>query len=205
MTVHHHATAPSSIRAQVHDLVVAIQHLQGALDLLSPFVSGSLPDIGPIGAPGNGAIGISRETPGTRRRGFRFGSHFRRCYTKKELYIEVWRTLWSAQPSRRNDMVHACRLVARNRRYVATSREQLFSGRPVAWCKSHSSSIGEGWYVDTNLSGRQMRTILGRIIPASGLAPDARPEITWTEHKLSDATPPPAGESIERQLTRPGS
>lgn len=185
-----HVTALSLIRAHVYDLGVAVQNLQLSLDAFSSLISVSAPSKSPNAVPEVAEVAVSTETAEIRPRGFRLGSHFHRCSTKKDIYIGIWRALWAAHPSRRDPMMHASRLAARNRRYVATSRSQLFSGRQVAWCNTHSSPIGDGWYVDTNLSGRQMRVLLSRIISAAGLPPGARPEITWCESGSRGASSP---------------
>lgn len=179
MTTDQPSPSLMSIRIRVGQLTTQLREIEQNLDALSQ--TATAPELatgGAAPAPSTGAL-VSHSTAHIATRGFRIGSHFHPCWTNKAVYLGVLRHLWRSRSSRREEMARASRMGARTRRYLALSRDQLFSGRPVDWSRMHSSPIADGWYADTNLSAERMRVILRRVIYAADLSTDSCIDVEW--------------------------
>jgi hypothetical protein len=88
-------------------------------------------------------------------------------------------------------MQRALTALGRTRRYIATDPRLLFDGKSEPWARKYSTSIGHGWYADTNLNRRSMRRLLSHAIRAAGLLPGKDVTIYWCRTNVA----PPSSNS----------
>lgn len=96
-----------------------------------------------------------------------------------DLYACALEFLWSECPDRRHEMASAMASCGTTRRYVATRREDLFSGQSSTWTMKHSRLLVEGWYLDTNINLERMRRVLQAAVRASGLRWGQDIKVQW--------------------------
>lgn len=93
------------------------------------------------------------------------------------LYVALMRKLWADYPDRRQLIANAMAAHGRVRCFVASTRPQLFPGRPAEFAEKHSIGLGDGWFLDTNLNTEAKQTLLHAALEACGLRPG---QDVWT-------------------------
>jgi len=96
-----------------------------------------------------------------------------------DLYACALEFLWLEFPHLRHKMAEAMAACGSTRKYVATSREELFPGRSLDWATKHSRALSEGWYLDTNMNLERIRRVLAAAVRASGLRWGCDIKVHW--------------------------
>jgi hypothetical protein len=114
-------------------------------------------------------------------RGVTYRGEFVRCRYVLELYVVVLDRLWKEFPEYRDAMAAAMASGGYNRKYVAKTREGLFDGHKlVSWVRKYSAALVEGWFVDTNISSRDLiARLLQRATKVVGLKWGRDVQVTW--------------------------
>ncbi|WP_396268620.1 hypothetical protein [Ideonella sp.] len=114
-----------------------------------------------------------------------FKGETRLKYSLIDLYTCALEFLWNERPDLRHDMASAMSSCGTTRKYVATTREDLFSGQSGAWAKKHSRVLAKGWYLDTNINLERMKRVLHAAVRASGLLWGQDIRVQWKSMKSS--------------------
>lgn len=102
-----------------------------------------------------------------------------------DLYASALEFLWQECPHLRHEMAAAMAACGHTRRYVSTTREDLFSGQSATWTMKHSRVLVEGWYLDTNINLERMRRVLHAAVRASGLVWGQDIKVQWKSTRSS--------------------
>ena len=92
-----------------------------------------------------------------------------RHWTYIAIYMDTLRRLWADFPEKRDAMAEALGRYGNTRAYIARSLSDLFKGQSTDWARGHSRTLVADWLVDTNLSGRRIRSLLPVAVKAAGL------------------------------------
>jgi hypothetical protein len=114
-----------------------------------------------------------------RRRGFEFRGQFVAQWSCIGIHWALMRRLWTEFPQHRDVMAKAACRNGRSRSYVARTPENLFRDRSAEWSRQHSCLLVDGWFIDTNMNPKQMRTILRSVVPAAGLEWGKDVKVAW--------------------------
>lgn len=98
------------------------------------------------------------------RRGYDYRGETVRCHEKKGIWTGLMQQLLDDFPDKHADIVQALRSKGRNRSYLSSDRTTLFEKKDAAWVTSHSTKLHNGWYLDTNLEGERMLTLLRTVV-----------------------------------------
>ena len=123
-------------------------------------------------------------------RGFWYRGTFRQCSTYIDIYTGLLRRIALAEPDALPRTAEAMRRFGRTRTYPAKDRTQLFQDRTPEWARSHSISIADGWFVDTNLGFVAIKKLTRRMLQANGLREGADIVIVWDRTPVRPASPP---------------
>ena len=123
-------------------------------------------------------------------RGFWYRGTFRQCNAYIDIYTGLLRAIAIADPDALPRTAEALRRFGRTRTYLATDRTQLFQDQAPEWARSHSLSIADGWFVDTNLGLVTMKKLTRRILQANGLREGTDVVIFWNRTPVHPASPP---------------
>ncbi len=123
---------------------------------------------------------VQREPLHIRRRGFEFRGQFVGQWSCIGIHRALMRRLWAEFPQYRDVMAKAACRNGRSRSYVARTPEDLFRDRSAEWSRQHSCLLVDGWFLDTNMNPKQMRTILRSVVAAAGLEWGKDVKVVWT-------------------------
>ncbi|MCX7175855.1 MAG: hypothetical protein NT159_18405 [Proteobacteria bacterium] len=118
----------------------------------------------------------TRRQPGVFYRG-----EFIVCRKTVRMHTTVLRRLWKDFPEQRDAMAAAMAACGYSRNYVARTREGLFDGfKSSSWVRRYSEDLVNGWYVDTNMSSRDlMQRVLRQAAKVVGLKWSEDIQIVW--------------------------
>lgn len=122
-------------------------------------------------------------------RGFWYRGTFRQCNAYIDIYTGLLRAIALADPDSLPRTAAALRRFGRTRTYLAKDRTQLFQDQTPEWARSHSISIADGWFVDTNLGLVTMKKLMRRILQANGLREGTDIVILWDRAPVRLASP----------------
>jgi hypothetical protein len=120
----------------------------------------------------------------TTRRGFEYRGVLYEHHNCIGIYVDLLSLLWTKFPDRREAMARAMGRHGRIRPYVAKTRVELFPGQTQAFAHRYGRTLVDDWYVDTNLSSRQMPPILSTAIAISGFELGKEVKIYWRQTQL---------------------
>ena len=125
---------------------------------------------------------VSRVQPeplNIRPRGFEFRGQFVAQWSCIGIHRALMRRLWREFPAHQDAMAKAAGRNGRSRSYVARSPEDLFRDRSAEWSRQHSCLLVDGWFIDTNMNPKQMRTILRSVVAVTGLEWGKDVKVVW--------------------------
>jgi hypothetical protein len=125
---------------------------------------------------------VSRAQPeplSIRRRGFEFRGQFVAHWSCIGIHRALMRRLWTEFPQHRDVTAKAACSNGRSRSYVGRTPEDLFRDRSAEWSRQHSCLLVDGWFIDTNMNPKQMRTILRSVVVAAGLEWGKDVKVVW--------------------------
>jgi hypothetical protein len=112
-------------------------------------------------------------------RGFEFRGQFVAQWSCIGIHRALMRRLWTEFPQHRDAMAKAAGRTGRSRSYVARTPVDLFPDRSPEWSRQHSCRLMDGWFIDTNMNPKQMRTILRSVVAAAGLEWGKDVKVVW--------------------------
>jgi len=162
------------------------QKVHAALQQTTETTLGTTPP--PLGMP---TLPVHLTTGGAfHPRGFWYRGTFQRCDTYIDIYTGLLRAIALANPDALPRTADTLRRFGRTRTYLATDRAQLFQDQTPEWARSHSLSIADGWFADTNLGLVTMKKLMRRILRANGLREGTDTVIVWDRTPVNPASPP---------------
>jgi hypothetical protein len=135
-------------------------------------------ELPPVPSDPGAAVQPRRRQP----RGYFFRGCFIRKFSQTSVYVGLLRTLFEELPDKQDAMASAMALHRYSRTYVSRNRATLFRGKTDAWIDSHSVSLVDGWYADTQLGSTQKRRNIQRAVEAAGLRMGEDVTVFWDTH-----------------------
>lgn len=102
-------------------------------------------------------------------RGYDYKGVAYRAKSKIDIFKGLLRMLLDDYPDKHVEILKVLHGIGRDRLYLSRDRWTLFTGKDRAWVEQHSVDLGNGWYVDTNLSGSMIQRLLPVVVRASGM------------------------------------
>jgi len=121
--------------------------------------------------------------------GFVFRGAITRCYSFIDIHAGLLGRLWTDFPERREVMANAMSSRGRSRTYVALTRAGLFQDKAQAWVERFSRPLMAGWFIDTNLSRRDIQKLLAVAVEAAGLEWGKEVQVYW---RATEVRPDPS-------------
>ncbi|MBL8447041.1 MAG: hypothetical protein JNJ44_06470 [Zoogloeaceae bacterium] len=103
------------------------------------------------------------------KRGYDYRGKTKRCWEEKDIWIGVMSRLIHDYPESHADIQQALKSKGRTRTYFSRTPSGLFPNKSHEWSKKHSVQIPGGWFLDKNLSGDRMKSLLRTAVEAVGL------------------------------------
>lgn len=113
-------------------------------------------------------------------RGFEYRGERFSTGDKIDIQKAVLGRLLQDYPEKAETMLSELHSIGRTRKYLARDRSALFRNKPPEWVRQYSKHIGDGWYMDTNLSESMMRRILKVAVQSAGLTWDKDVVVHWS-------------------------
>lgn len=104
------------------------------------------------------------------RRGYDYRGKTVRCREKKDIWVGVMQAILDDFPDKHADIVKALKLRERTRSFISKDRMTLFLDKNRDWVTTHSTMHQNGWYVDKNLQGERIRSLLETVVDVVGLS-----------------------------------
>lgn len=103
------------------------------------------------------------------RRGYDYRGKTKRCFEVNEIWIGVMSLLLHDFPKKQAAIQQALKARGRTRTFLARTQAELFPDKNHEWGKKYSVQILGGWYLDKNMSGDRMKSLLRSAVEAVGL------------------------------------
>lgn len=187
--IHHSEELLERLRLRCSEVEAAIDEITRPFDAATPTEDSAAVEVSAIGG-NHDQSNASSEKPRFIPRGFDYRGKPFNAIDKIDIHEGLLRRLLEDFPDKADAMLRALHSIGRTRKYLTRDRSALFSNKSPEWVLKHSKALGDGWYMDTNLSESMMRRILKDAAQAAGLVWGRDVVVRWRSRWIQPGTNP---------------